>query len=351
MRNINTMGKMEYVAYNFVWVLLFTTMYRFVLFSPVFGLSPQLSVGIFYLMDILGVIFGILITVKHRRNYVSMMTNQFFPLGIYCLLSFGGLIPGRIGIYIAIALGLALVYSGLMVAAYHFSKPLIPLKKCVEACLLGSRTLATLVLTVLIFSLGNTMLKGESFVELPAQMVVPPSEEGITAETCIDTVLLLQEEYWSELDVSQRLGVLQTIANIETKHLGIPEVRVIVEPISETTWGQYRHSDKTVIVDSGRIASEDGIDLCEVVCHEARHAYQFYQVNLYDQLAPQYQNLRLFNDAAQFSYEYKNYQSAREDYTAYYNQLCERDSRYYAMLQVDAYLKCIDNHLAEQDSG
>ena len=56
----------------------------------------------------------------------------------------------------------------------------------------------------------------------------------------MDTILLLQEDEWEKLSAQERLDVLQTVANIEQRYLGLPnELNVGVANLDADILGYY----------------------------------------------------------------------------------------------------------------
>lgn len=91
MKNRNTLGRAEYVWNNVYWAFLLFLWYRNSLFCPVFGFDYKNSVFILAGLVILGIITGILLTHKRRRNHVSILCNQILSYGSYFVLSLWGI--------------------------------------------------------------------------------------------------------------------------------------------------------------------------------------------------------------------------------------------------------------------
>ena len=174
--------------------------------------------------------------------------------------------------------------------------------------------------------------------------------EGETISSNIDTLLLLQQQQWSELDASERLRVMKVVADIEANYLGFPAVSVCTQVLEENTLGCYDHETRTITLNLTHLVSEDAFTMCNVVCHESRHAYQHRLIDIYESLDPQNKQLRLFLETSMYSHEFSNYIDGNEDYEAYYSQWCEIDSREYAQTAAEEYFRRIEKHKTKEDT-
>ena len=65
----------------------------------------------------------------------------------------------------------------------------------------------------------------------------------------MDTILLLQEDEWEKLSAQERLDVLQAVANIEQRYLGLPnELNVGVANLDADILGYYTDKTHEIIV-------------------------------------------------------------------------------------------------------
>ena len=107
----------------------------------------------------------------------------------------------------------------------------------------------------------------------------------------------------------------------------IPLVRVHAISMEENTMGGYDHASRTVMLSLEHLAFDPSEELLNTICHEVRHAYQHYLVELYQSLKEQEQNLALFHEISDYAYEFDNYISGfGETIEAYFEQKCEVDS-------------------------
>lgn len=357
MKNRNTLGRAEYVWNNLYWAFLLFLWYRNNLFFPVFGFDYKKSVFILAGLVILGIIAGILLTHNRRRNHVSILCNQILSYGSYFVLSLWAIDETMFVNTLIVALILTVAYSVLVISNYLTDRKRMFIengfKKCVDACLMNGRTIVAYVLVTAILIFAVKPILGLPLMEKSEDYLFASEEshqdEGETIAGNMDTLLLLQEEEWKQLDASERLGVMKTVADIEANYLGIPEITVCTEVLEEDTLGHYVDNTRTVTLNLSYLAYADAYTMLLTICHECYHAYQYRLVDLYDELAPDHQELLLFYEASQYKEEFENYIDGSEDYLAYVNQWCESDSDDYAASAVIDYYSRIFLYIEENN--
>lgn len=336
MKNKNTLEASEYISKHFYWTMLLYLLYRNWLFCPVFELSVLWSTVLMLVTVAIGTVAGILLTLRCRRNYLSMACNVILSFGPYFLFSFWNVSRTRVVIGLLAAVLLIAGYLALMVAVYRDQRKTrrryFPAKRFFFACFLNTRTLAASVLTVILAVTLSGPFLGLAILQDKTEPVgsQPEAKEGATITANMDTVLLLQDEYWQKLDATQRLAVLQTIARIEANYLGIEETEVCSKVLNEMTRGYYSHDTRTITLNLTYLSTADSQTMLETLCHECYHAYQFQLVEVYQRLDPENKDLLLFYEAAQYEKEFQYYIDGLEDFPGYSQQWCEADSREYA---------------------
>ena len=204
-------------------------------------------------------------------------------------------------------------------------------RQWIHSCLLGCRTLVSLVLAFLLLTISLRPLFGLPLVTAgrsPLSSVT--NEEVQTVEKNADTLMLLKEEEWHRLDAAKRLAVMQTVANIEADHLGTPSPPVYTKLLEETTLGQFDATTKDIALNIDHLVNETAETMLLTVCHECYHAYQQRLVDLYSSMDDETKELLLFQDARCYKNEFDNYIHGSEDYESYSSQWCEIDSDNYA---------------------
>lgn len=146
----------------------------------------------------------------------------------------------------------------------------------------------------------------------------------------LSSIWLLEDTNWTQLNNQQKVDALQVIADIETNYMGIAPVIVVNCNLENRTIGAYDHSKRRVQIDLEKHTGYDPLEYVNTVLHECRHAYQHDCVESLDWNDSQVQNGVYFAQARTWRYEQNNYVSASENRDLYYNQLTEKDARYYA---------------------
>lgn len=168
-----------------------------------------------------------------------------------------------------------------------------------------------------------------------------------TIEKNIDKLMQLQEDKWVSLSLDERLDILQTIADIERRYLGIPhELNVVYKDIEETDiLGHYLDKTHTITVNTPHLTNDDPFDLLNTICHESYHAYQHRLVEMYNESSEKFKELRVYIDVKDYAEEFANYTSGSEDKLTYFTQTCEEDARDYASSAVYEYKERIYSYI------
>lgn len=359
MRNVNTMGQLEYVWENVYWSFLIFLLYRNLLFIPLFTFDYRQSSLLLVSSIIFALSIGILLTHKHRRNHVSLVCNVILSYGIYHTVSLWFMDRDLLFNFAIPAALLVVGYFLLVIITYSIERVRsnidVSIWRCISSCLLNCRTFVAFVLALSIMFTVVRPLLGFPVMELQEDIVfLNTSDSGAEGETIsknMDIVLLLQEDEWSHLDVSNRLNVMKTIADIEANYLGIPELSVCTEVLEEHTMGHYNDSSKTITLNLSYLANADARTMLTTICHECYHAYQHRLVELYNELDSEDRGLLLFYEASQYRDEFANYIDGSDNYYAYSRQWCETDSEEYAEDAVIDYYCRIEQHINENQSG
>ncbi|MBR3974219.1 MAG: hypothetical protein IKJ99_09770 [Oscillospiraceae bacterium] len=355
MRNKNAMGKMEYIWQNIYWTFLALLLYTNFLFVPVFAFNLPRSLQLLTGCVVLGMCVGILLTLRRRRNYLTVACNLLLAYGIYHSAALW-FIDRKLFFSAGLAVLVLVVGYVLLVLVTYFADrreygQAVSLWKCIRCCFPNCRTLMALVLAVtMIFTAAGSML-GFSAMEIQEGIVSSdtsvPEDEGETLSKNQEQILLLDEEVWRGLDIAERLRVMKAVADIEAGKLGIPEVGIRTEALDEHILGHYNDADRTITLNLGYLGTEDAQTMLKAVCHEIYHAYQFRMVELYNQLSPEQRALVLFDQAERYRAEFENYIDGTDDYDAYIDQRCEADSNAYAEEAAEEYDHWLQLHQNE----
>ena len=166
----------------------------------------------------------------------------------------------------------------------------------------------------------------------------------------VEDFLSLQEEIWVDLSVTERLNVLQKVANYEVSYLGLPhELNVTAELLDEGTLGCYIDSIHSININVDFLSEGNAHEILETLAHEVYHAYQRRLVDLYNSTDEQYKNMMLLHRASVYREEFESYVDGDEDYIDYLFQVVEIDSDAYALATVDSIYKEIDEYLTSEE--
>jgi len=143
----------------------------------------------------------------------------------------------------------------------------------------------------------------------------------------MDEILLLQESKWKKLDTTEKLKVLNTVANIEASNMGISHIiNLGTSKLDKQILGQYSNEKYTAYIDIDHLENDDVNDVLNSVCHEVRHCYQHLIVEEYESAAPESKNLMLYKDAIIYKQEFEHYGDLTKDIMRYYTLNCEVDA-------------------------
>lgn len=158
----------------------------------------------------------------------------------------------------------------------------------------------------------------------------------------------MQDKYWEALTVQERLDVLQTVANIEQRYLGLPiELNVGAANLNAGNLGYYSDETHEIVINMDGLLFDSSLEVLDTVCHESFHSYQYCMIEALNCLDERIGNLRIFQKAHVYAYEFENYINGETDLYNYYYQNCKSDARDYAEEAVHEYYNRINSYLDE----
>ena len=107
MRDINTMGRLEYVLTNIFWSIVIMLWYRALLFMPLDECTVGYSKKVLWITVMVFILAGIFITFKRRRNIFTCIVNILLPYQAYAVVTYWG----YFGLWIKIVLAISIVFS------------------------------------------------------------------------------------------------------------------------------------------------------------------------------------------------------------------------------------------------
>ena len=167
-----------------------------------------------------------------------------------------------------------------------------------------------------------------------------------------DMLKNLQREKWDQLNVGERLDVMQVLVNVEARAMHIPH-KVIVYAQEREEQGflaAYMSENSSILINRNHLEYDDPKKVANSICHEMRHCLQYQQTLAFKALPKLDQELNQYEPEGIIANEFDNYteldiaKSNREEYSG---QLCEIEARAYAEYTVADYLervKALDKH-------
>ncbi len=356
-RNTERLG--EYVGNHLFYGALFYFVYRRLIFFRLGGFGFAFSRTFLLGLLAVGCLLGILLHVRRGRNGVSVFANVALPFGLYSALAyreyFGALFQ---------AAALAAAVLSVLWAAYVLGRKktgkrpeaVLPKKRVhgfrrnrLRLAISGAQLLFALALSGAALWVGAGRLLGNGILEPSLEAVSGPEGEIYTISGQMDTLLNLQEKNWSQLSVRERLDVLQTVANIECRYLGIPHgLPVSAANLEEGTLGSYNRESKEILLNLDNLSHGPASEMLETVCHEAYHGYQHCLVAVLEKVSQEEAQLRLFRPARIYQEEFQHYEDGSQSFLDYYFQDCETDARQYAQDAVIDYVQRLEEYVGQE---
>ena len=353
MKSKNKFSKAEFLFYHAIWIAISLFIYVRVLFRCVGTLTFQESKWILYGILFVSVLTGLCLQMKYRRNGFSVFLNLIIGYGCYAAITYSEINKTAIAITLTISGIFAVLYAILILTRKiknKTKKPKILWNRMKNILRAGQTFLAFGFVFVLVLIGGNSLFSSAIIdAAVPATNMFASNEQTISNN--METVLKLQDAEWAKLNVQEKLDVLQTVANIEQRYLGIPnELNVGAANLEEDLLSYYSDKTHEIIINLESLTKDPAWKLLQSVCHEAFHSYQHRIVDVYNQTEQDMKDLRLLRNASSYEEEFKHYISAEDDIAGYYNQKCEKDAREYAEQAVTDYYQRIEEYLQESQS-
>lgn len=351
MKNNNSLSKIGFVSEHIFWAMIAWIWYKNILFrclpSHSFMESKLILLGIIAMFFVVGSI----IAIKDNRNGVSVFFNLVSGYGSYTVLTYYQIRRSLIINCLLIAGILSVIYSVLVMGKKIKNRKHISriLRRRVLRATSMTQKLMGVGLTLIMVVSGISILFGSTIMK---SRVSPATQANINEQSLsnhMETIALLQEDSWSLLTVQERLDVLQTVANVEQRYLGLPnELNVGAANLNEDVLGYYSDKTHEIVISMDSLICDSPWEVLDTVCHEAYHSYQHRMVEALHEADENSKNLRLFRRANSYASEFNSYISGEEDFCIYYFQDCESDAREYAEGAVCDYYLRINEHLIEK---
>ena len=298
---------------------------------------------------------GFFMIVMHRRkNGWTAMACFVLPFGLYTILTYST----TSALFIRVVMGTSILFS-LAYSIFLFTRKIKHRGKNARRKVLRNRLSRCMYFVSCIMAVGMLSLMvgigwngyfGTGLVtsSVEAEGLHQDIKNEDTMEVNKDTILKLQPAVWEDLNTHERIDVLQTVCNVETHYLGLNyPVTVQGDNLSPYTLGAYSDAQRLIRINLDHIENDPVEDVLSTILHEIHHSYEHRLADVFDNISPEYRNLRLFKDATHYSQEVDDYINPRDDYYGYMTQRLEMDSETYAELGVHEYYAHIADWIEE----
>jgi hypothetical protein len=356
MKDHSTMNTVEFLVsigwkflIGFIW-------YKSLLFRILPRRDAKASLHIFLGMVLLSLVVCLLLFIRRWKTGWVTTACIALPFGAYTVKAYAATFAQCIRVVLAVVALLVLVCSVLLLARkIRSEKPGVRRRVCrdrISRCIYSTTCIATLGMLALMGFIGGKAYFGTALVSASVEAESNAVQGEDTLDANIDMVLKLKTDTWQGLTASQKIDVLQTVANIEVYYLGLNDAIVVQgDNLSQDTLGEYSDSQRSICIDLNHLENDPVEDVLDTLLHEVYHSYEHRLVDVYNSVSSEYRNLRLFRYATQYADEFGNYIDPSESYYDYISQRVEIDSDTYAELGVKEYYTRIEKYLNAHEGG
>ncbi len=354
----NTFRKSEFISANVFWLVLCGLLYGMTLFRRIGNLT---RVGSWLVLAgfAAGTCFiAIRLQFRSYRNLLSIVANMEIAFGVYTLITYWRDLSviymiAMLSVYAVLIVFNTITMMQGTISGGRMSPALFRFRVAYSvrmAHLLLGAFLSGFIITCLGYqicfnhlSIVDPLRDDEGVIQTSVF-----SKEEATFNAHLDKLLRLRQVAWIDLSLEDRLIVLQGLADIERDALGIPHDLTVVAPdnMRRSVGGYYNDSRHEIAIRKDIVLNNKDLWYCvNAVAHEARHAYQYRLVDLYEGSENTNRDLLPMREAAIFEAEFRNYIDIEDDFEGYYNQKCEIDARDYADQRENEYRERIAEFL------
>lgn len=354
MNNKNYLDKIEYVFANIFWAGVAMVFYNNLVLRCLPGCTLKFSETVMWVMLVVFTVFGMAVTFVSRRNTLSVFVNVLTPFEIYSIISFGRDMTVLAVISVSTTLIFSIAYFVTVLSQKirnrKYKKQIMKLR--IKFGFSGSRVIAAFCMLVFLVPLCANILFGKNMAFNNTKSEVPVSDGKYTIENNIEVLTRLNSENWEQLDLNDRVDVLQTIANIEADYLGLTnELNVKLVKTDENVVATYTDKNHTINVNILCLDRMSSCEMLNTVLHEAYHGYQYRLCDAYHSVGDEYKTLRAFANVPSYEKEFRNYTYGSDNWYTYYRQECESRARYYAEEREYDYFEAIRFYTGQQING
>lgn len=341
-----------YFADNLFWDLIIYIWYKQLLFQCVGSWTPFASKVLLWGILLASCLLGYIIKRMNDRDGNSIFLNLVIGYGTYTVLTYTQTNKIFIAVCISIALTISVIYALVLMCMKIEDGEEIRSVFYEKLCRIAFvvQKIFCVGFALIVVGLGVNTVFGPSGLKPSADVKVQSNLEEQSLANNIEEISQLEEDIWQDLSDQERLDVLQTVANVEQRYLGLPnELHVVACKLREGVGGYYSDTTHKIVVDLDELRNSSSWDVLNTICHEAYHSYQYRLVDVFNDSNSENQNLKMFRKISSYADEFDNYVSGDQSFNEYYCQNCERDARAYAEDAVDEYTARVYEYLIDKE--
>lgn len=296
MNNKQPLSLHEFASLAIVYMLIVMILVRRSVFRPITDISLENSKRLLWLMVILSLTVGCLITYKNKgNNYLALAMMAILPYEMYIAVTY----LNAIKTFLYISLLFALICGG----AITFRILLRPIKGRKKTKIISNRIkrgmaftalISTLCLSLVVVPLIINILMGNLIVQSRTESLPSSKVDCDYIENNLNELKKLKPEKWGEISIGEKMKVLSIVANIESSKLGLPhELNLKVSNLDKYIISQYQRGTHTIALNFDYIEESTGLYMVDAVAHEAFHALQHCACEAYSEIDTK--NLSIFN--------------------------------------------------------
>lgn len=262
MNNKNTMGRLEFCVEHLIWSVLAFMWYR-VIFRCIGDCSLAISrLVLFGSVVTVSVLFGV-IEFRRARNGFSVFLNLVIGYGLYTVLAYMQFKKVLVQVSLLTAACLSVVCAVYIMTRRIRNKKIFKkiMVRRIHKSLLVIQSMLGLGMSVIVLVIGVGGIMGNSMLYSESVSFTQSDVEDQTLANNIETVALLDEARWKELSAQEKMEVLQVVANIEQRYLGLSHKLNVgatnLKEGIEDSYGYYMQACEEDARDYAKTAVED----------------------------------------------------------------------------------------------
>lgn len=246
-KSTKTIG--EYWLDFLFYLVISLVLYNALLFRCLPGMTYTTSKTVLWAIIVASVLICSFALYRRMRTNWTLSVALVIPFGLYTVLAYRQTVGVWMLIILSVATILAITYSiFLLTRKIKKGRSLRKVVKLrIHRCCHAIQSSLAVSLILVIGIIGIQGVLGDNIISSSIAATKNNQSAPQTISKNIDTVLLLQEEAWEDLTTQEKLDVLQTVANIESHYLGLPnELNVGAANLGEYTLACYNDRTHTI---------------------------------------------------------------------------------------------------------